>query len=256
MDQYKTAYVELNPWCVVPTLVKDGKVTTDCDNILNIFTNEFAPHLIPKDEIERACMDKWLDKIKLLKISDLTYGNVPGFPKPWWMQKINIQQQLRNKKDALSKIIQEHELDPDQFLLHAYKAKLQVTSENERDFASEDHMTYIFASVIELLDNIEHQLTTGPSSSDDEGYLCSKEYSLADLYCGIFLYRLCYLNMGVDRLWGGKDVVERPELTKYCERLFARSSFKVAVEDYSGWKLAASVGAGFLKNLFYRSEAV
>jgi len=260
MDQYKASYVELNPFCVVPTLVKDGKVTTDCDNILDSFTKEFAPHLIPQDENERTCMDKWLKDVQKLKIEELSYGNVPGFPKPWWLQRVT-KPQHDNKKQALTKLIAKHEKNPDQFLLHAYKTKLQATSEHQRQFSSEENMTEIFASVIELLDNMESQLSTGPasSSSDGEGFLCSKEYSLVDLYYGIFLYRLCFLNMGVDRLWGGSaknNNLERPELTKYAGRLFSRRSFKTAVEEKGGWKFMIAMGADFVKNIFHKSDSV
>lgn len=279
MDQYKTSYVELNPYCVVPTLIKDGKVTTDCDNILSKFTKEFTPHLIPKNENERICMEQWLKNVQKININALTYGTIPGFPKPWWIERLNFHKRHEYKKEALSKFISKHENDYiDQFFLHAYKTKLQLISEYQRQFTDEEFMNNVFASVIELLDNIEIQLSAAPASSstdgndDDDGdgdkggFLCSKEYSLVDLYYGIFLHRLCYLNMGIDRLWGsfdngdgqkdGGSMQIRPNLAKYCTRLFARPSFKSAIEEYGGWKLAASVGTDFIKNLFYRNDSV
>ena len=42
-QQFSPGYVRLNSRCVVPTLVIDGRVTTDTINILNLLAARFGP---------------------------------------------------------------------------------------------------------------------------------------------------------------------------------------------------------------------
>ena len=79
-QQYEPDYVRMNPRCVVPTLVCDGKVTTDSANILNFINSKLsnldASQKPSVDEFEAIAF--WLDKADSLPIEALTYGDNRG----------------------------------------------------------------------------------------------------------------------------------------------------------------------------------
>lgn len=197
-EQYKSSYIQINPFCTVPTFIQDGKVTTNSENIMTKFTKDLAPNLIPADEEIKSSMNLWLKEVQKLNIQALTYGDVPGFPKPWWFQNVSKLSNPSKKKEVLQKLVTKHEYDSNNFLLHVYRSNLQEACEEERNLNSE--ATAAFASVIDLLDKLELHLLS-LNNNDEEGvededyYLCSKNYLLVDLYYGIFFRWLCMLGI-------------------------------------------------------------
>ncbi|MCA9663808.1 MAG: DUF3810 family protein, partial [Myxococcales bacterium] len=86
--QYEPAYVRINPRCVVPTLVRDGKVTTDSMNILRFADAALpGPALTPASASARACVDRFLASADGLFLEVLTYGEIPGVRKPLLMRR-------------------------------------------------------------------------------------------------------------------------------------------------------------------------
>jgi len=84
-QQFSPSYVRINSRCVVPTLVIDGRVTTDTINILDLLAARFgaANQCFETSEAEREPVNYWVDKAAGLFIEALTYGHVEGVKKPF-----------------------------------------------------------------------------------------------------------------------------------------------------------------------------
>ena len=220
--QYEPAYVRINPRCVVPTLVRDGKVTTDSMNILRFADAALpGPALTPASASARACVDRFLASADGLFLEVLTYGEIPGVRKPLLMRQA-AKGTHAEKLARLDAKLREHGDDPR--LRAAYVAKrrlVEETSESMRDPAA---TAAIVEATAERIAEVADQLEAGPFTAD--GWLCGDAFSLADLEWGIVLYRLRWLGLA-GRLWGSRPVIER-----YAARLFARPAFKSAV---LGW---------------------
>ena len=82
-QQFAPSYVRINSRCVVPTLVIDGKVTTNTINILNLLAARFGAtnQCFETSEAEREHVNDWADKAAGLFIEALTYGRVEGVKK-------------------------------------------------------------------------------------------------------------------------------------------------------------------------------
>lgn len=122
--QYSPAYVRLNLRCVVPTLVVDGKATTDAFNICRVANERFGgPSLIPEDPQEKACMETYSRFHRSIFVEALSHGDVPDFTRPCYMKRFAGKNHA-NKALILRQLIKKHR--DNAFLKEAYKKKLNI----------------------------------------------------------------------------------------------------------------------------------
>jgi len=221
-EQYDPSYVRINPRCVVPTLVIDGKVTSDAFNICRVVDKAFeGASLIPGQPEEKKCMEAFSDLGKGIFIEALSYGTVPDFKRPLLVRLFGGKNH-KAKEPILQNLIEKHKADP--FLKEAYEKKLAILRFTENYMHSQEDMKTLMTTIYRAMDTIEHQLEVGPFSKG--GWLCSQTYSQADLEWSVMLRRFKISNLG-------KKLLEtRPLTARYQESLFARPAFKRGMIDW------------------------
>ncbi len=225
-QQFSPRYARINSRCVVPTLVIDGRVTTDTINILSYLADRFGDTSNPlqASEEEQAAVNYWVDKAAALFMEALTYGHVDGIKKPFPFGKAHGDGKFHQSKlELLSSLIDEHK--EEEILRLAYEKKRAVIEATQEAIVSTGHLAAIIESTKLVLDELEGHLTTGPFS--DGGWLASNSFSLADIQWGPVLYRLRWLGLQ-PLLWERNS-----RLTLYAETLFAREAFQRGVIAWS-----------------------
>ena len=223
-DQYEPEYVRINSRCVVPTLVVNGKVTSDAHNIV-LNADAFFPQtvkLYPTDET-RALVKEQFDLACSIFVEALTYGEIEGVPKLPWMMRGMLKSNHGKKYKALTAKLEEHSDDP--YLKACYEGKLAILTKQIEILNDEKQLTDIVDATKIIMGKLNDQLTSGPAK-DGTSWLCGKDYTIADMQWGLNLVRLH--NRGYDDLmWG-----EYPAIKNYCERLMSRPSIQKAVISY------------------------
>ena len=225
-QQYEPEYVRINPRCVVPTLVCNGKVTTDSMNILNYLVTKLSNlDTSQKPSVhEFEAIAFWLDKADSLPIEALTYGDNRGKNKPFYLKgAANGGKGHEFKANLLRKLVKRHENEK---LLHdAYKSKLNIVENTLTIIQTPTRLNALYDTADSILIELETQLLSGPFNA--KGWLASNKFSLADIAWGVVLYRLQKLGLE-SLLWGNRTTV-----SQYCEKLFARESFKTGIMNWS-----------------------
>ena len=225
-QQYEPEYVRINPRCVVPTLVCDGKVTTDSANILNYVVSKLSNlDTSQKPSVhEFEAISLWLNKADSLPIEAFTYGDNQGANKSFLFKKAaNGGKGHEFKANLLRKLVKRHENEK---LLHdAYKSKLNIVENTLTIIQTPTRLNALYDTADSILIELETQLLSGPFNA--KGWLASNKFSLADIAWGVVLYRLQKLGLK-SLLWGNRTTV-----SQYCEKLFARESFKTGIMDWS-----------------------
>ena len=225
-QQFEPRYARINARCVVPTLVTDGRVTTDTVNILSHLAHRFGGQNngLSIAEDETAAVDEWIDKASSLFIEALTYGDVRGIKKPFpFGGNHKSGQYHQDKLQLLSKLIQDYK--DDAYLRAAYEKKRAVIEATRAAIVTPNQMEAIIESTRAAMGQLEAQLQQGPFGSG--GWLASEAFSLADIQWGAVLYRLRWLGLQ-PVLWPNEA-----SITAYSDRLFARPSFQRGVVKWS-----------------------
>ena len=225
-QQFSPSYVRINSRCVVPTLVIDGKVTTDTINILDLLAARFgaANQCFEISEAEREPVNYWVDKAAGLFIEALTYGHVEGVKKPFPLGNATESgRSHQDKVDLLSGLIETYKKDPT--LKAAYEKKRAVIEATKEAMAAPGQMSAIVDATRVELEDLAHQLASGQFSHG--GWLASDAFSLADVQWGAVLYRLQWV--GLQPLLLEKDSI----ISAYAEKLFAKASFQTGVIEWS-----------------------
>ena len=225
-QQFAPSYVRINSRCVVPTLVIDGKVTTDTINILNLLAARFGPtnRCFQTSEEEKALVNYWVDKAAGLFIEALTYGHVEGVKKPFPLGNANDSgRSHQDKVDLLSGLIETYKKDLT--LKAAYEKKRAVIEATKEAMVAPGQMTALLDATRVELSDLAHQLTSGQFA--DGGWLSSDAFSLADVQWGAVLYRLQWVGLK-PLLWEEDSIV-----SAYAEKLFAKPSFQTGVIEWS-----------------------
>ena len=221
-EQYDPDYVRINPRCVVPTLVRDGLVTTDSLNILTYVDQHLGSgaSMVPAEAEQAALMKQLIEVADTLPLEAATYGPLPDVKKPFLLRRAKG---THEKKVALlRKRLEEHKAD--EVLSQAYQAKLEKVEQVKETIHTPEKMEGVVAALTDAVAQIEQHLDSGPFG--EGGWLCSKEYSLADVEWAVLLYRFQWLGLG-DKLWG-----QRKHVAAYAQRLIQRAAFQRAVV---GW---------------------
>ena len=225
-QQYEPGYVRINPRCVVPTLVCDGKVTTDSANILNFINSKLSNlDTSQKPSVhEFEVISLWLNKADSLPIEALTYGDNRGSNKSFIFKRLaNGGKDHEYKANLLRKLISRHENEKQ--LHDAYKSKLNIVENTLKIIQAPTRMNALYAAADSIMMDLETYLLSGPFN--EKGWLASEKFSMADIAWGVVLYRLQKLGLE-SLLWGNRTTVGQ-----YCEKLFARQSFKIGIMDWS-----------------------
>ena len=225
-QQFSSSYVRINSRCVVPTLVIDGKVTTDTINILDLLAARFGPanRCFQTSEEEKALVNDWVDKAAGLFIEVLTYGHVEGVKKPFPLGNASDSgRSHQDKVDLLSGLIETHIKDP--MLKAAYEKKRAVIEATKEAMVMPGQMSAIVNATRVEIEDLAHQLASGQFA--DGGWLASDAFSLADVQWGAVLYRLKWVGLQ-PLLWDEDSII-----SAYAERLFARASFQTGVVQWS-----------------------
>ena len=225
-QQYEPEYVRINPRCVVPTLVCDGKVITDSLNILNYVVSKLSNlDTSQKPSVhEFEAISLWLNKADSLPIEAFTYGDNQGANKSFLFKKAADGGKGHEfKANLLRKLVKRHENEKQ--LCDAYKSKLNIVENTLKIIQTPTRMSALYDTADSILMELETQLLSGPFNA--EGWLASEKFSIADIAWGVVLYRLQKLGLE-SLLWGNRTTV-----TQYCEKLFNRESFKTGIMDWS-----------------------
>lgn len=225
-QQFSPSYVRINSRCVVPTLVIDGKVTTDTINILDLLAARFgaANQCFETSEEEKALVKYWVDKAAGLFIEALTYGHVEGVKKPFPLgNATDSGRSHQDKVDLLSGLIETYKKDPT--LKPAYEKKRTVIEATQEAMIAPGQMSAIVHATRVELEDLVHQLASGQFA--DGGWLASDAFSLADVQWGAVLYRLQWVGLQ-PLLWEDDSII-----SAYAEKLFAKASFQTGVIEWS-----------------------
>ena len=225
-QQFSPSYVRINSRCVVPTLVIDGKVTTDTINILDLLAARFGAvkQCFETSEAEREPVNYWVDKAAGLFIEALTYGHVEGVKKPFPLGNASDSgRSHQDKVDLLSGLIETYKNDPT--LKAAYEKKRAVVEATKEAMVAPGQMSAIVDATRVELEDLAHQLASGQFA--DGGWLASDAFSLADVQWGAVLYRLQWVGLQ-PLLWEEDSII-----SAYAEKLFARASFQTGVVQWS-----------------------
>ena len=225
-QQFSPSYVRINSRCVVPTLVIDGKVTTDTINILDLLAARFgaANQCFEISEAEREPVNYWVDKAAGLFIEALTYGHIEGVKKPFPLG--NATESGRSHHDKvglLTRLIETYKKDPT--LKVAYEKKRAVIEATQEAMIAPGQMSAIVDATRVELEDLAHQLASGQFA--DGGWLASDAFSLADVQWSAVLYRLQWVGLQ-PLLWEEDSII-----SAYAEKLFAKASFQTGVVQWS-----------------------
>ena len=225
-QQFSPSYVRINSRCVVPTLVIDGRVTTDTINILDLLAARFGTvnHCFRTSEEEQELVNYWIEKAAGLFIEALTYGHIDGVKKPFPMG--NASQSGRShqdKIDLLTGLIETFQKDPT--LRAAYEKKRAVIEATKEAMVTPGQMAAIVDATRVELDDLARQLDAGWFNNG--GWLASEAFSLADIQWSAVLYRMQWV--GLQPLLWEKDSI----ISAYAEALFAKESFQTGVVQWS-----------------------
>ena len=247
-QQYEPEYVRINPRCVVPTLVCNGKVVTDSPNILNYVVSKLSNlETSRKPSVhEFETISLWLNKADSLPIEAFTYGDNQGTNKSFFFKKaVDGGKGHEFKANLLRKLVIRHENEKQ--LCDAYKSKLNIVENTLKIIQTPTRMNALYDSADSILMELETQLLSGPFK--ENGWLASMKFSLADIAWGVVLYRLGKLGLE-PLLWSNKTIIGQ-----YCEKLFARESFKRGILDWGN--VPKHVILPMIKNkLFNRTKLI
>ena len=225
-QQFSPGYVRINSRCVVPTLVIDGRVTTDTINILNLLAARFGPanQCFEVSEAETESVKHWVGRAADLFIEALTYGDVEGVKKPFPIGNATGSGRYhQDKVELLSGLIETYKNDPT--LRSAYEKKRAVIEATKGAMVTPGQMPAIVSATKSELAALEAQLEAGPFNNG--GWLASDAFSLADIQWSAVLYRLQWLGLQ-PLLWEDNSII-----SAYAKRLFAKASFQTGVVQWS-----------------------
>ena len=225
-QQFSPSYVRINSRCVVPTLVIDGKVTTDTINILEVLSSRFGAtdKCFETSGEERELVDYWVYKAADLFIEALTYGQIEGVRKPFPIGNVSESgRSHQDKVDLLSGFLETYKKDA--ILSAAYEKKRAVIEATKEAMVAPGQMSAIVDATRVELEDLANQLASGQFAHG--GWLASDAFSLADVQWSAVLYRLQWVGLQ-PLLWDEDSII-----SAYTEKLFERKSFQTGVVQWS-----------------------
>lgn len=237
-DQYLPQYVRINPRCVVPSLVVNGKVTTDSKNILDhldAFFPDSTLKLMPIDAAERKVCEHWTLMADEMPIHSVTYGEIEGIKKPFVVSRATTGHDEKLCVQ-LEKYVEQCEDDAD--LKTAYEEKLKVI-ESYTKIQSTD-MDKVVHLVEKTLNELNHQLANGPFTKSG-GFLYSQDLCVADIEWCVLLKRFAWIGAGARWVYNKEKL---PNVGPYLDKLMSLKSYKDGIVSFDSKAKLVSLIAG------------
>jgi glutathione S-transferase len=237
-EQYEPLFMKLNPKSQVPVL-KDGvKIIPDSERILEYlednFSNGDTPRLMPKKGNEQFTkVQRLRELLDSVNITALTTGSAK-YPEVTVNMKLPsaMRNRLKDLKEKQVSVLEQYRQKYPEFeeYYHLKSAELQSTKQSQNELQTlREHLDGLEA----IMDDLERELASNTGDRAD-WWLCSPQFSLADINLAVLLHRLDILGLST-RYWGNG---RRRLIAKYHERLITRPSFHAAcLELPSGIKL-------------------
>lgn len=200
-EQLAPDYLRLNPNGVIPTLVHDDDVIIE-SSVINEYLDDRFPEtpLKPFDPLERARMRLWVKQL-----DDGIHNAINTISFAIAFRVRFLEQPAAVRKERFEKM-------PDR----AKSAKLKELVEKG---VESSHMT-------EALKRLDKMLADMQCSLEDNSWLASSTYSLADVGFIPYVNRMAMLGLGA--LWEEN----RPHVKLWYETAKNRPSFKKAILDH------------------------
>lgn len=229
-EQHLPQYVKINPRCVVPALVVNGKVTTDSKNIIErldgFFPDQAQKLLVPSDEEERKSCQHWTQLADEFPIHCVTFGTLPGVKKPFVVSQIMKESHDEEVAAGIQQYIDKHKDDP--FLKSAYEEKLKVIQRYSKTIRTPEQMKEVMELVTNTMTQLNEQLAQGPFAKSG-GFLCSQELCTADIEWCVLLTRM--IMVGAGPLW----VYNKEKLSHvgpYIDKLSSLACYKKGIKAF------------------------
>ncbi|XP_034250549.1 ganglioside-induced differentiation-associated protein 1 [Thrips palmi] len=230
-EQYDRWFMEINPKGDVPVL-KDGvKIIPDSGRILDYlednFTNGGTP-LIPKDqgmEIRQRVLH-FRTLLDQLPVNHITAGSIYHTDlmcKPKLPYVTPFRQMLRVSEVNQEKYMRQHaENNPDfrEILLQ----RAELVNQKRKSIVNRDEYIKRLDQLDSVLTEVEAELVSH-SSDQADWWLCSPNFSIADVALTVLLDRLSALGLQ-ERFWNQS---KRPNLDLYYKRVQNRDSYQKAI---------------------------
>ncbi|MED7787631.1 glutathione S-transferase family protein [Francisella sp. 19X1-34] len=216
-QQYDPKFVRISPFCVVPILVIDGKVTNDAYNITKFADKYFSIHatLFPTDKELQKEFEYLQTLVDKIDPEVLTYGDVSVAKRPFMFRFLS-KNGHQNKIAILEKKIKKYSNDP--FLRRAFEDKLKTISKTNNIVHNSKLMKQTLQNTKQAITKLDEYL-----QNHNGEFALGENFSAIDIYLGIFLWRLDFLNLG-KYLWDDSPCIKR-----YTETLWQRDSFKESI---------------------------
>ncbi|CAK1556275.1 unnamed protein product [Leptosia nina] len=227
-EQYSSWFLEINPRGEIPVLKVDNVVIPDSTRILDFLEehiNQETPPLInvSSDGKIMKNINMFREMIEALPAGLITIGSffhphlcgTPKLPFILPVREVLKNGDLSNSKN-LRKLAKEHPKAENVLL---YKAEIQ--DRKHEIITNEEEYLKVLNVVDDVLGQVEEQLTR----QYQENWLCSEQFSIADINLAVLLQRLWELGLE-DRFWSKR---KRPHVEQYFERVKERESFKKTI---------------------------
>ncbi|KAG1659873.1 Ganglioside-induced differentiation-associated protein 1 [Nymphon striatum] len=238
---YNPAFLKINPLGEVPVL-KDGvKIIPDSSRIVDYlednFSNGAIPRLMPdKGSEEASKVQKFRDEIESISAFVFTFGSMK-FPELTKNVKIDekiikslLESRLKRPEILKNLIIKNPEFKK------MYSKKLEAVEKSLAQLSEKSLVEEEISRVKSLLDDVETELSSH-SQDDSSWWLCSKTFTLADIYLATLLLRVKFIGLS-HLFWESPD--KYPFLAVYFQKLMTRESVKAVLVNSS------SIGSSFV----------
>ncbi|KAK3923927.1 Ganglioside-induced differentiation-associated protein 1 [Frankliniella fusca] len=231
-EQYDPWFMEINPKGDVPVL-KDGvKIIPDSGRILDYlednFTNGRTPPLIPKDhgiEVRQRVLHfrTLLDQLPVNHITAGSFYHTDLISNPKLPFVSPFRHILKVSEVNQSNYMREHAENNPKFR-DVLLQRADLLDKKHDSIINREEYTKWLKNVETVLAQVEDELA---SHNEDKSawWLCSPEFSIADVALTVLLDRLCCLGLE-ERFWSGGKC---PHLDLYFKKVKNRDSYKKAV---------------------------
>ena len=220
MEHMVPWYVKLNPKACVPTLLVEGNkpVCESMDIVLYMDKTFEGKCQLDKEIAASPAVQQRYDEFMTMydgvMVEPFSFGTIMStplgqvMPTLWMLSLLPVYKQINNSSNS-----------PE--LVQLFKDKLVSKAEQARGWILDHKATFAEASKrgVEFLTKVESWM----SENKSEWAIGTEDYSLADVFLTVYLYRLA-LNKAVL----AREVKSRPNLALYYDKVLKRPTSKIA----------------------------
>lgn len=233
--QYEPWYLQINPRGEVPVLQDCGKLIPDSTRIIDYLEDHFCiadiPKLIPMEEgfevRQRITYYRHiLDQIPagILTMGSFFHPELVKRPKAPFLPP--VRKNFIRTENNRSEILKAHaENNPE--CRHILLKKLEFHERRHQIVTNKEEFLSVLNQVEDVLDKVEEELASHNHKNQENWWLCSNTFTVADISLTILLERLNQLGFEC-AFW--KDS-RRPNIEKYYKRVQERESYKKSIPN-------------------------